>query len=93
MFSAQVIAAVNGVSRTPRPYALRRLSVGDVDPALDPKAAPLLPRYMVYEENDDNHHFVECFVGREGDTQVAILGDLGSVSTILCWLHGADGGW
>ena len=55
-------------------------NLGDIDPALDAKAVPELPRYMVYEEDDSIRHFVECFIGREGDTQVSLLSDLQKVS-------------
>ena len=52
---------------------------GLLDAALDPTKNPALPRYMVYEETQKVRHFVECFVGREGDTQVAVIGDLKKV--------------
>jgi hypothetical protein len=52
---------------------------GLLDAALDPTKNPALPRYMVYEETQKVRHFVECFVGREGDTQVAVFGDLQKV--------------
>jgi hypothetical protein len=82
MITGQILAvAANGINW--RRHSPRRTTSTRVDPRLDPNVVPLLPRYMVYEENNENHHFVECFVGREGNTQVAILGDLGMVSTIV----------
>jgi hypothetical protein len=79
MITGHILAVANGINgRRHSPWRTTR-----VDPRLDPNAVPLLPRYMVYEENNENHHFVECFVGREGNTQVTILGDLGEVSTIV----------
>jgi hypothetical protein len=79
MITGHILAVANGING--RRHSPRRTT--KVDPRLDPNVVPLLPRYMVYEENNENHHFAECFVGREGDTQVAILGDLGEVSTIV----------
>jgi hypothetical protein len=71
MITGHILAVANGINGRRHPPS----RTTKVDPRLDPNVVPLLPRYMVYEENNENHHFVECFVGREGDTQVTILGD------------------